>query len=85
MPYAYCNQLKADDGTVLGEFSSHWAACAAMIRLADPAFRSLGGDKPEDLAKEPCRYCLPGMRTGLPSNACENCMNTGLAHPELVP
>jgi hypothetical protein len=24
-----------------------------------------------------CRYCGPGIRTGLPGNACENCMNTG--------
>src|SRR5512147_1736757 len=31
---------------------------------------------------EPCPYCSDGKRTGLPGNACENCMNTGLAHPE---
>jgi hypothetical protein len=30
---------------------------------------------------EPCEYCLPGMITGLPGNACENCMNTGLKYP----
>ncbi len=30
---------------------------------------------------EACSYCLPGMRTGLPGNSCENCMNTGLAEP----
>lgn len=40
------------DGRRFGPFSSHWAGCAAMIRLSDPAFRSLGGDKPEDLAIE---------------------------------
>jgi hypothetical protein len=36
----------------LAWFSSHWAACAAMIRLRQPDFVSLGGDKPEDLAEE---------------------------------
>jgi hypothetical protein len=30
----------------------------------------------------PCPYCGPGIRTGLPGNACENCMNTGLKYPE---
>lgn len=24
-----------------------------------------------------CRYCGPGRYTGLPGNACENCMGTG--------
>lgn len=24
-----------------------------------------------------CPYCKDGIRTGLPGNACENCMNTG--------
>lgn len=24
-----------------------------------------------------CPYCSDGARTGLPLNACENCMNTG--------
>lgn len=35
-----------------GPFSSHWAACAAMIRLHQPSFVSLGGDKASDLAIE---------------------------------
>ena len=52
MPYAYDNELRDDDGTVLGVFSRHWAACATMIRLSDPAFRSMDGDRPEDLAIE---------------------------------
>lgn len=30
----------------------------------------------------PCEYCGPGIRTGLPGNACENCMNTGLKYPQ---
>lgn len=29
---------------------------------------------------EPCPYCN-GVYTGLPGNACENCMGTGLANP----
>lgn len=29
-----------------------------------------------------CEYCGPGVRTGLPGNACENCMNTGLKNPQ---
>lgn len=28
----------------------------------------------------PCRYCQNGQYTGLPGNACENCMNTGVEH-----
>lgn len=34
---------------------------------------------------EPCTYCGDGKYTGLPGNACENCMNTGylLRSPEL--
>jgi hypothetical protein len=31
---------------------------------------------------EPCDYCGDGKHTGLPGNACENCMNTGLKYPE---
>lgn len=34
---------------------------------------------------EPCPYCPDGSRTGLPGNACENCMNTGLKYPEYSP
>lgn len=30
----------------------------------------------------PCDYCGDGKRTGLPGNSCENCMDTGLLHPE---
>lgn len=26
----------------------------------------------------PCQYCQDGQYTGLPGNACENCMNTGM-------
>lgn len=34
----------------LGTFSSHWAACAALIRISSaPEFESLGGDKRSDL------------------------------------
>lgn len=30
---------------------------------------------------EQCKYCGPGVITGLPGNACENCMGTGLENP----
>ena len=33
----------------------------------------------------PCEYCGPGIYTGLPGNACENCMNTGLSSKARVP
>lgn len=46
------NILIGDDGQPLGTFSSHWAACAAMLRMSDPTFASLGGDSAEDLAEE---------------------------------
>jgi NAD-dependent dihydropyrimidine dehydrogenase PreA subunit len=35
----------------------------------------------ERLTPELCEYCNDGKRTGLPGNACENCMNTGLKYP----
>jgi hypothetical protein len=47
--------LIMDTGETIGPFSSHWAAVAAvaaMIRLDDPGFRSLGGDRPDDLVIE---------------------------------
>lgn len=31
-----------------------------------------------------CEYCDAGKRTGLASNACGNCMNTGLKYPEFA-
>lgn len=31
-----------------------------------------------------CQYCGGGKRTGLPGNSCENCMDTGLNHPEFA-
>ena len=52
MTHVYGNQLIADDNTVLGTFKSHWQAVAAMIRLSDPKFKSLGGDDNEALAIE---------------------------------
>ena len=44
--------LRNDDGEVLGTFSCHWAAVAAMIRQHTPDFVSTGGDRPEDLEVE---------------------------------
>jgi len=44
--------LVLDNGRRVGPFSSHWAACAAMIRQRDPGFRSTGGDRLDDLARE---------------------------------
>lgn len=37
--------------------------------------------QPDTLAAR-CEYCDDGTLTGLPGNACENCMNTGLKYPE---
>lgn len=44
--------LVLSDGSRWGPFTSSWAAVAAMIRLSDPGFVSLGGDKAIDLAIE---------------------------------
>lgn len=49
---AYGRYLVLIDGRQFGPFSSHWAACAAMIRLSDPGFVSLGGDAAADMAIE---------------------------------
>jgi hypothetical protein len=46
------NTLVLADGRRVGPFSSHWAACAAMIRMSDPNFKSTGGDRADDLAIE---------------------------------
>ena len=50
--HANGNILVSDEGEPLGVFSSHWAACAAMLRLGNPDFVSLGGDAVQDLAVE---------------------------------
>lgn len=52
MAHADSAMLILDDGSRWGPFTSHWAACAAMIRLSDPTFRSTGGDKAIDLCVE---------------------------------
>lgn len=49
MTYARGNQLVADDGTVIADFPNHWAACAAMIQISNPEFRSLGKPAPFEL------------------------------------
>lgn len=51
-PFVYDNEVRGDDGKTLGTFSGHWPACAAMLRLSDPGFRSLGSDAGHDLAEE---------------------------------
>lgn len=52
MTHAYSNYLVLESGERVGPFSSHWAACAAMIRLHTPDFKSIGGDKEIDIAVE---------------------------------
>lgn len=63
MAYVLGNQLMDEDDRPLGTFSSHWAAVAAMIRMGDHDFRSLGRDDPADLAIE------AAMRSTAPSSA----------------
>lgn len=40
------NRLEHDDGRLVAEFPSHWGACAAMVQIKDPSFRSLGKPLP---------------------------------------
>ncbi len=47
----------------------------------DSWWQSYHGDVAVQEWREPCHYCGDGKRTGLPGNACENCMNTGYANP----
>lgn len=61
MAYAESNFIVDDDGRRWGPFSSHWAACAALIRRSNPTFRSLGGDRDEDLAIEAGRQALRSL------------------------
>lgn len=46
MTYADSNKLMSDDRSVIAEFPTHWAACAAMIQISNPSFRSLGKPTP---------------------------------------
>lgn len=55
----------------------------AFPRLLGELYRKGARDQ-EFRGIEPCPYCCNGQRTGLPGNACENCMNTGLADPTAV-
>ncbi|WP_143079844.1 hypothetical protein [Bosea lupini] len=52
MSYAMGNMLVLDDGSRWGPFTSHWAAVAAMLRLGDREFTSLGDDDAYDLLIE---------------------------------
>lgn len=52
MACALGHMLILDDGTEWGPFTSHWAATAALLRLDDPEFVSLAGDKAIDLQIE---------------------------------
>jgi hypothetical protein len=53
-------------GTRVGPFSSHWAACAALIRLYEPSFQSLGGDRISDLKLEKQLLGLKGIPNAKP-------------------
>jgi hypothetical protein len=53
--YVYANTVRlrdADSSILVGTFSRHWAAVAAMIRYSQPEFKSLGGDGSGDLCEE---------------------------------
>lgn len=56
--------------------SQPFADASALIDEIEPILRRAFREHPQ-----PCRYCGPGVRTGLPGNACENCMGTGLHDP----
>lgn len=50
--YVLSNIVRSENFEVLGTFSSHWAAVAAITRISNPEFKSLGGDSEADLAEE---------------------------------
>ena len=65
--------------------AKHDRSIAARIRalpIAPPAPLQVAVDDVALIdaleALKPCQYCQHGQITGLPGNACENCMNTGL-------
>lgn len=66
------------------EFSRHWAACAAMIRLTDPDFRSLGEDRPEDLAKEAPLHERGSCYCDLPADACATAGHPAATQPHAL-
>lgn len=56
---------------------------AGQIRRARAALaRTPAAETDIQERDEPCEYCGDGKLTGLPGNACENCMNTGLKNPD---
>lgn len=52
MAHVYDCDLHTDDGKKVATFKTHWQAVAAMIRLNNPEFVSLGGDDAEALKVE---------------------------------
>jgi hypothetical protein len=58
---------------------------AAMNEAADKLATLAATPAVAPSQPELCPYCSDGKRTGLPGNACENCMNTGLKYPERAP
>ena len=49
--YVYSNELCNDDGEVLGRFTSHGAAVAAILRMNKPNYSPLAGWVPADLVE----------------------------------
>ncbi len=47
-----CHSASRGGPVTLGVFSCHWAAVAALVRLSQPEFKSLNGDRREDLVIE---------------------------------
>jgi len=50
--YAFSKTVRNENSEVVGTFSSHWAAVAAITRLMNPSFKSLAGDSEADLLEE---------------------------------
>lgn len=63
----------------VAELEGNQSTAKRIRALAGPNLTTASRDLDQ---AEPCPYCLPGTSTGLPGNACENCMNTGLKYPE---
>ena len=73
-----CPRCGSEDVTVYSYDSGwHHAECDGCGYLGPGEGSATAAIKAHNKNRQPCPCCGPGKFTGLPGNACENCMNVG--------
>lgn len=83
-----CPRCQTDAHIAIYTYESGWrhVECDKCYYLGPGEGSKLAAIKSHNAnVMQPCEFCGDGKRTGLPGNACENCMNTGLKYPALTP